>query len=112
MFEGDLRDLSKAELLSSAGEHHAQQRRMEIRLLEHALQWADLNHPDGDGHRGASGPGGERDVTPGGGRDASAGGGSAGPVMGGAGRVEVWSWDSVVRWRSSTVGTGAGIRRR
>jgi hypothetical protein len=64
MFEGALRDLSPAELLSSVGEHHAQQRRMEIRLLEHALQWADLNHPD----TSLSGdhPGGERCLSPGG----------------------------------------------
>ena len=64
MFEGDLRDLSPTELLSSASEHHAAQRRMEIRLLEHALQWADLNHPDSAPCRDH--PGGERCLNPGG----------------------------------------------
>ena len=64
MFEGDLRDLSATELLSSVGEHHAEQRRMEIRLLEHALQWADLNHPDSAPCRDH--PGAERCLNPGG----------------------------------------------
>jgi len=46
MFEGDLTELSTADLLESAAAHRFEANRAEARLLEHAQIFADRHHPN------------------------------------------------------------------
>ncbi|TCN30489.1 hypothetical protein EV644_13326 [Kribbella orskensis] len=64
MFDGDVRELDTAELLSSTAEHHAEHRRLEVRLIVHALRYADLHHSTT--HERDETPGSERAIVLGG----------------------------------------------
>ncbi|TCM41668.1 hypothetical protein EV648_11141 [Kribbella sp. VKM Ac-2568] len=64
MFDGDVQELDTAELLSSTAEHHAEHRRLEVRLIVHALRYADLHHSTT--HERAETPGSERAIVLGG----------------------------------------------
>ncbi|MFC5265986.1 hypothetical protein ACFPJ1_28050 [Kribbella qitaiheensis] len=64
MFDGDVGELDTAELLRSTAEHHAEHRRLEVRLIVHALRYADLHHSTT--HDRDQKPGSERAIVLGG----------------------------------------------
>jgi len=97
MFEGDLSGLTAAEVLASGAEHHAAARRHEVRLLVHALQFADLHSVDTLPHRR------DRDGQLDGDR-----GRERGVVLGGAGCPEIAQF-APAEFGAVVLGVSAGV---